>query len=171
MGKRVRVHSLHRFLYFFSVFLCDSAETGKESVLSSWLASLLGCTKSYLKLSLKTHILQCARLLTDSYNGPERNLQAAEGPHAHPQCLAPQWEHIWAVLEWGSIHLNEDVGQDELCEKITPRVLRGKEKSLRWRLRWVTGTGTHKLFISQSSYSFQVSVRCTHLFMSYSTVL
>ncbi len=61
-----------------------------------------------------TYIFKSARLFTDGHYGPDENLQTAEGAHTYTQCFAPGREHIGAVAQGRTVHLDEDVGQDEL---------------------------------------------------------
>lgn len=58
-------------------------------------------------------IFKSARLFTDGHYGPDENLQTAEGTHTDAQRFAPGREHIGAVAQRRTVHLDEDVGQDE----------------------------------------------------------
>lgn len=63
---------------------------------------------------MKTHLHHGARLLPDCHDGPDRDLQTADKAHTHPQPFAPCRVLIRAIMQGRSVHLNEDVGQDEL---------------------------------------------------------
>lgn len=64
-----------------------------------------------------TYIFKSARLFTDSHNCPDKNLQTAEGSHTHAQRFAPGRKHVWAIGQRRTVHLDEDVGQDELYKE------------------------------------------------------
>lgn len=61
-----------------------------------------------------TDVFQSSSLLADGHYGPDEDLQAAGRTHAHAQCFAPAWIDVGAVVQRRPVHLNEDVGQDEL---------------------------------------------------------
>lgn len=61
-----------------------------------------------------TDVLEGSRLLEDGHSGPDGDLEAAGGADAHAQRLAPEGVHVGAVLQRRVVHLDEDVGQDEL---------------------------------------------------------
>lgn len=63
---------------------------------------------------VNSHLLNGARLLPDSHEGPDGDLQAADEAHTYPQPFAPCGVLIRAVMQGRPVHLNEDVGQDEL---------------------------------------------------------
>ena len=63
---------------------------------------------------LNTDFYDGSRLFADGHASPDRDLQAAGCADAHAQCLAPEGIHVGAVLQRRVVHLNEDVGQDEL---------------------------------------------------------
>lgn len=83
-----------------------------KSILSLNLTDLK-CINKYGEFE-GTYIFKSARLFTDGHYGPDENLQTAEGTHTYTQCFAPGREHIGAVVQGRTVHLDENVGQDEL---------------------------------------------------------
>lgn len=63
---------------------------------------------------VKTHFLHGARLLPDSHDAPDGDLQAADKSHTHPEAFAPRGVLIRTVSQGRSVHLDENVGQDKL---------------------------------------------------------
>lgn len=104
-------------------WLSGSAEregdTGKLSLYVFHYSKIRSCCFLFCIIGLsrmKTHFRHGARLLPDSHDSPDGDLQAAHDAHTYPQAFAPRGVLIRAVMQGRSVHLDEDVGQDELHE-------------------------------------------------------